>query len=84
MLYTQCLPKELRACPNVYVYTASNMGNINFQMIQSLFAIYLQTAGRLNADYQKKTMKNPQNKVLAISSRFLRLNKFNQNLLLAV
>ena len=37
----------------MYVYTASNMGNINFQMIQSLFAIYLQTANRLNADYQK-------------------------------
>lgn len=52
-------------------------------MIQSLFAIYLQTAGRLNADYQKKTMKNPQNKVLAISSRFLRLNKFNQNLFIS-
>ena len=37
----------------MYVYTASNMGNIDFQVIQSLFAIYLQTANRLNANYQK-------------------------------
>ena len=29
------------------------MGNIDFQVIQSLFAIYLQTANRLNANYQK-------------------------------
>lgn len=39
------------------LYIEKEYDNIDFQVIRSLFAIYLQTAGRVTADQQKTPYK---------------------------